>query len=878
MNNHNHENININHDNNQEVIFEDSDFVFVNNDTDSTIEAAKKLFEQNKNTEAKNLLNILLTAIPEANVFHEVATVLQNYHEVDAAIINYKKAIEIRPDEKNFINDLSRLLCAKLEYTQLETYLLEKISSGKSSVAVYYWLGETLRLQKKTRAAQTAYLLALRLSPDDVMFRLALVTLSLEIDNAKAYTAQYYQNAMDACLIGEVDNAVKFMREAVMLTSINPNTHDPASDEDLDILLSSINKSGDVIEDLSQFVTISDKELNPKKIILLAKIKFVEKDTEGAFKIILEGIDKYHQNEDLPYFYAQNLEKRSLNEALEYLELISSKFSTSFKIQAYCGKLQLDVGKYNQALQHLTRAYQINPDNEENNNVLIEACRKTNNLSQAIEIVRKKINLQSESEESYLLIGKLLAQMNNITEASTNFEMAQKKNPASPKGVLAQARMFLENNLLRDAVIVLRGALSNHQNNTEFLTEYAKVLSLDGQLIDASNTIRQVLSGDPNNTTAKRELADILLQQGEYPEAARYYSDLLQIDKNNSELMVLLAEVYELSGNADGAKNLYKSAVDKNSKFLKAKEKLAFCHLRLEDFARGVNAYEIISATVPCNHTWKNTPKLWRGEPLYNKVLVVYQNLSDAETILFARYLPYLKKMGGNLELLVNTSLVRLLNSFGDAVTDYPRNADFYLPFSAIPKIFNINLSRIPNNRPYIKPDQMLIEKWNNLFGRSKKPRAGIAWRSEKSKGELTHYDKISNIELSMFRDIIRNNPQIEFVSFQTGEKGITEELTNSLPMISGGQRSTDWADLACGVSKVDLCITTDLIVAHIAGAIGVECLVLLPLMASWYWFEQRDTSPWYPSIKLTRQTVMGDWYPLLANIEQELSKLKSVA
>lgn len=854
------------------------DFDVFGEDLDFSLENARALAKEGKVEEAKKIYNSLQLALHDPETYYEVANFYHSIGENTQAKEFYEKSLALAPDDKTYLDGYARMLCAISQFSECEKYLIARISLGHSTVTTYFWLGESLRLQGKVRAAQTAYLIALKMSPEDVMLRLALVTLASETDSTHEYNAKHYQDAMEACINGDIDGAVRLLKEAVMLTSINPSAYDPASEEGLDVLLSSITKGSDKQPYLNEFVSVSERELTPHKIILLAKIKLVENKIDDALEQLNIGIAKFPEDDELPDFYTTVVEKRSMNEALEYIEDKVNSYSSSFKLLAHCGKLQVDTGNYKDALISLSRAYQLNPDNEGNNKYLIEACRMTNNLSMAIEVVRKSINAKGESEDSYLLIGNLMSQMNNVIEASTYFDMAQKTNPNSPKGLMAQAKMFIENNMMRDAIIVLRAGMSKFKEDLDFLILYAEVLAVDGQLIDAANVLRKVLAFSAKNQKAKKALADILLQQGSYPEAARFYRDLLQDDKNNSELMVTLAEVYELSGNDSDAKELYKLAIDKNSKFLKAKEKLAFCRLRQENFSQGIESYEIISATVHSKHKWKTPVPMWKGEPIEGKTLVLYQNVSDAETILFARYFKYLQKMGANLELLVETSLVRLMSPFANAATDYPRPADYSLPISAIPKIFNINIERIPNSKPYIKPDQLLMAPWNSLFANSRNKRVGLVWRSEKNKADINHYDRVSSIDLAFFSDLVNNNRNIDFISFQTGEAGINESRSFNLPMRQGGEISSDWADIACGISKVDLVITTDRTVAHIAGAMGVEGLVMLSLIPSWYWFTNRDVSPWYPSLKLYRQLIMGDWHPLISDINLQLQKLLAVA
>jgi hypothetical protein len=260
----------------------------------------------------------------------------------------------------------------------------------------------------------------------------------------------------------------------------------------------------------------------------------------------------------------------------------------------------------------------------------------------------------------------------------------------------------------------------------------------------------------------------------------------------------------------------------------------------------------------------------WRGEPLENKSLVVWPEQGFGDEIQFVRYLPHLKTLGlKKLTLVCKRPLAVLFQHQGFAdeiislekqewVPDVPEEADFWCYLLSLPLHFQTTLANIPAEIPYLAAPSDRVPKWAERLP-PVNFRIGLAWN-----GNALH----SNDEFRSLHGVkvlapLWDVPHVSFVSLQLGrDKEQADAVANSQPMQLLGNEIGDFADTAAILRQVNLLITVDTAVAHLAGAMGVPCWILLPYYCSdWRWLEDCSDSPWYPNVvTLFRQKSDGDW------------------
>jgi hypothetical protein len=241
----------------------------------------------------------------------------------------------------------------------------------------------------------------------------------------------------------------------------------------------------------------------------------------------------------------------------------------------------------------------------------------------------------------------------------------------------------------------------------------------------------------------------------------------------------------------------------------------------------------------------------------------------------FVRYAPLVTQRGGRVILECPATLTRLFSQLPQIqqiiATGAPLpNFDIHCPLMSLPLAFKTDLNSIPASIPYLKSDPKLSEVWNKRLESEKTGRRiGLAWA-----GASTHpNDRNRSIHLSQFAPLA-GTPDAIYFSLQKGE------ATKQVPPAGMVWRDftsdiTDFADTAALLENLDLLITVDTSVAHLAGAMGKRVWLLLPFVPDWRWLLHREDSPWYPTMRIFRQLTLGDWPGVMSRVTEELKEFK---
>lgn len=270
-------------------------------------------------------------------------------------------------------------------------------------------------------------------------------------------------------------------------------------------------------------------------------------------------------------------------------------------------------------------------------------------------------------------------------------------------------------------------------------------------------------------------------------------------------------------------------------------------------------------------------PRWVNGPPPGNRILVrPEQGLGD--TIQFVRYIPMLPRLGIQPVVACQPELGRLLRTMagidrllvpGDRIPA----VDAHCTFMDLPRFFGTDLTTIPATIPYLFPDDALARQWLDRMPTHDKPlKVGLSWAGRPTHGN----DHNRSIALQSLAPLAG----VDGIWFCSLQKGDAARQAQSPPP---GMRVADWtgeladfADTAALLANLDLLITVDTAVAHLAGAMGKPVWVLVPFFPDWRWMLDRPDSPWYPTMRLSRQPARGDWSTPIRQIAQELQKLRS--
>lgn len=252
----------------------------------------------------------------------------------------------------------------------------------------------------------------------------------------------------------------------------------------------------------------------------------------------------------------------------------------------------------------------------------------------------------------------------------------------------------------------------------------------------------------------------------------------------------------------------------------------------------------------------------------------MYAEQGLGDTIQFCRYAPLVRELGAKVILEVQRPLVKLLKNLegvneiiaeGDALPAF----DYQCPLLSLPLAFKTELQNIPSVSQHIDSDSYEVAKWQAKLGEKAKPRVGLVWS-----GSTIHKND-HNRSLTLSKLLSYLNPNVEYVCLQKELRDIDKELlAQHIEIKYFGDGLEDFTDTAALCKLMDVVISVDTSVAHLAGTLGKPTWVLLPFIPDWRWLLDKDDNPWYPSAILYRQEKMGNWNSVLEKVKSDLEKL----
>jgi tetratricopeptide (TPR) repeat protein len=306
---------------------------------------------------------------------------------------------------------------------------------------------------------------------------------------------------------------------------------------------------------------------------------------------------------------------------------------------------------------------------------------------------------------------------------------------------------------------------------------------------------------------------------------------------------------------------------------------LAVNRLRAGDFKTGWRAAE---------WRWKSTSlrlkrrafdqPLWLGaEPIGGKTLLLHNEQGLGDAIQFCRYIPLLAQRGARVILEIDRPLKGLLSGLagvshclakGEALPDF----DFHCPLSSLPLPFATTLDDIPPPAPHLSVPAT-AKDWKSWLGTSRRPRIGLVWSGNPSHAN-DHNRSIALQALSRLFEV-----EAQFISLQKNARASDQALLRArTDVLDAGPELESFADTAALIAQLDLVISVDTGVAHLAGSLGRPVWILLPYVADWRWLTGRADSPWYPSARLFRQTETRQWEPVMDELREALQRFAAQA
>ena len=361
-------------------------------------------------------------------------------------------------------------------------------------------------------------------------------------------------------------------------------------------------------------------------------------------------------------------------------------------------------------------------------------------------------------------------------------------------------------------------------------------------------------------------------------QALAYYAQAFVQDRQSASAFNNYGNVLREVGDPVGAIPFLERAISLAPTSSVAHFNLAVSLLLSGDYKRGWAQYESrwnfehLNGTLP-----KYTQPRWVGQDLKDKTILVCQEQGLGDTIQFSRFLFSLHASGAKIILQANDNLAPLFanssiisNIVDPTVT--PENFDYWVPIMSLPTVLGITLENLPPQIQYLSARTDLIKNWQTQLGLKNKLRVGFCWSGRPDSWINQH----KGMPFETMCELIKRNPDYEWINLQIECSEEQSAILHNLgvKMYPGAIRS--FADTAALIHHLDVVLSVDTAIAHLAGALGRPTWVMLNNYAvDWRWLLDRDSSPWYPSARLFRQPSMGDWSSVVDKIHQYLSWFK---
>lgn len=542
------------------------------------------------------------------------------------------------------------------------------------------------------------------------------------------------------------------------------------------------------------------------------------------------------------------------------------------------GTLRLQCGGYAEAVEWLQRVAAARPDVPDAHNNLGVAFQALGHWEAAARSFEAALRAAPEYDQAWFNLGSLMQQRGLLADAEKCFRRALQLKPGDAALALTLADVLAALGQWPAAETLLRDLLARQAGHLDAQVRLGYVLARQERLDEAAEVYSRILGTCPDYHQVHSSLSYVRERQGRLDEAVASARRAVTLRPDYAEGYNNLGIALRSQHKLQEACAAFERAIDLAGDFPLAEFNLGTTRLLAGDFSRGWSGYARFPETLPRPLSPPPVPA-WRGEVLSGGSLLVRADQGFGDTLQFVRFLPGVKQhCGARIVLACPPELHRLLAGAGGIdrlVADEAEASacDRYVPLSLLPALLQIDPQASPPPCPYLSapaaPKPEIAEVLAQVPPGART--VGLVWQGNPQQAR----DIVRSCPLAKFAPL-STVPGIALVCLQTGAHGRRQmtKLDPPLPMFDVAPHLHDFAETAAVLARLDLVITVDTSVAHLAGALGRPCWTLLCHTPDWRWLLHRDDSPWYPTLRLFRQERWGEWDAVLCRVAEELAAL----
>jgi tetratricopeptide (TPR) repeat protein len=570
-----------------------------------------------------------------------------------------------------------------------------------------------------------------------------------------------------------------------------------------------------------------------------------------------------------------------LERALRLYRAVLSAEPTHFPAAHLLGALYLQLGRLDEAERQLRRALQIDPYAAEALNHLGQALRLLERFEDALDAYDRAIALRPNFAEAFCNRANVLRLMGRADAALASYDRAIAFRPNYADAFYNRGALLEALDRWDDAAASYENALALRPDFPEAWNNLGNVLRLVCRYDESLAAYDRAIALIPTYADALTNRGNVLRDLHRYAEALASHEQALALKPNLVEAFNNRGSVFRDMSRFDDAIRDYEHAIALAPGHIEARWSLGLTELLLGNWEAGWENYELRfrKRQNPSRRPGNPAPE-WLGEDLAGCHILVYGEQGFGDVIQFIRFVPVLRAGGAKVTVLTHRRLHRLLAmpdvELVAAVT--PDMAfDFQIALMSIPRILGLRVDNIPAPESYLSADPRRSEIWRARLG-GHGFKVGLAWQGNPA-GTIDNGRSLPLREFAPLAAIdrvrlisLQKNYGVE--QLQTKPSGMTVEA----PGHDFDDGPDAFVDTAAMMANLDLVITSDTSIAHLAGALGRPVWVVLKHVPDWRWLLGRSDSPWYPNARLFRQHAPGDWPSAIRDLERDLRALAATS
>jgi tetratricopeptide (TPR) repeat protein len=533
--------------------------------------------------------------------------------------------------------------------------------------------------------------------------------------------------------------------------------------------------------------------------------------------------------------------------------------------------------RYSEALAMYARALRASPSNADLLFAAGSAAAAAKMSGVAKAAYCKALRIRPKFPPVLLSLGNLFYDEGNFRAAAACYARAIVVRPGYGKAFCNLGNAFSAMERFATAVVCYERALALDPGASAARHNLGNALLNRREYRRAEACFRQVLELEPFSPEHHNSLGNALLQQRNVHEAEQCYARALALRPDYAAAHINLANTLLQLGQRARMEHHYRRGVELDPASPGGQYNLALAHLREGNYREGWQRHES-----RWNFRELHLPRRdfsqpqWHGEPLQGQTILLHSEQGLGDTLQFARYVPLVAARGCRVILEVQPRLRPLLDRLPGADLVLARGDRLpgfatHCPLMSLPLAFDTTLETIPSAVPYLVPTSASVAAAREEYPRREgRLRIGLCWA-----GNPRHK---ADRQRSMPLEILASLAEIDkavFFSLQFGPAAAQiAPLQSRFPVVDASSRNQSLAETAALMATLDLVLTVDTAIAHLAGAMGLPVWIMLPHLADWRWLEDRRDSPWYPTARLFRQPASGHWAPLIAEVRGALPTL----